>query len=100
MRLESALFSCGRPREQSMHAALMSPGLFADGSSQQSWTEFHMVVDLLVARAGLDDGAPLTSEDTASFQKVVAGAFPDVPLVDQLVQESIAGRSARKAAYL
>ena len=54
MRLESALFSCGRPREQSMHAALMSPGLFADGSSQQSWTELHMVVDLLVARAGLD----------------------------------------------
>ena len=55
---------------------------------------------MLFAPAGLDDGAPLTSEDTATFQKVVAGAFPDVPKVDQLVQDSIAGRSGRKGAYL
>eukprot|EP00891_Asterochloris_glomerata_P003172 jgi/Astpho2/3172/e_gw1.00052.70.1_t len=68
------------------------------GSPQQ---QIDIAVDALARLIyGLDDGAPLTSEDTASFQKVVAGAFPDVPLVDQLVQESIAGRSARKAAYL
>ena len=63
----------------------------------QHWTE---LTDGMIAPAGLDDGAPLTSEDTASFQKVVAGAFPDVPQVDQLVQDSIAGRSGRKGAYL
>ena len=84
-----------------VHAALMSPEMYANCSSLTAGQSSLMVPNLhVVAPAGLDDGAPLTSEDTASFQQVVAGAFPDVPQVDQLVQDSIAGRSGRKGAYL
>ena len=76
----------------------MSPQIICWLHLTQSWTE--LTDGVLFAPTGLDDGAPLTSEDTATFQKIVAGAFPDVPKVDQLVQDSIAGRSGRKGAYL
>ena len=101
MQLESAFFGSGCPVGPALRAALMSPEMYA-GCSSLKLDRVHAwcFTCMLFAPAGLDDGTALKSEDTASFQKVVAGAFPDLPQVDQLVQDSIAGRSGRKGAYL